>query len=87
MKLSIFTDCGVGSLLENGNKELLRTIEVESGILEKEIYYSCGDGFILYPNETTRTCQSNAEWSSNTHLSCLAGKVVFSILIQPVYFN
>ena len=62
-------------MLDRGKKTATEIVTVEGGTLEKELFYSCNDGFILYPNESVRTCQSNANWSSETELTCLAGKM------------
>ena len=62
--------------MENVSREITKTFEVESMTLVQELLYSCDEGFILYPNKPTRTCQENAEWSSNLELSCLLGDFV-----------
>ena len=59
--------------MENVNKEITKTVEVENMTLIQELLYSCDEGFVLYPNKSIRTCQENAEWSSNLKLSCLLG--------------
>ena len=59
--------------MENVNKEITKTVEVESMTLVQEVLYSCDEGFVLYPNKSIRFCQENAKWSSNLELSCLLG--------------
>ena len=59
--------------MENVNKKITKTVEVESMTLAQELLYSCDEGFVLYPSKPIRSCQENAEWSSNLKLTCLIG--------------
>ena len=76
----LLPDCGVGSLLENGAKEARRSVKIENGTLEQELYYSCDTKFQLYPRIQVKTCELNAEWFPDTVLTCIPGKIYFVVL-------
>ena len=75
----IFSDCGDGDLLVNGIKTITSSITSNStdaiSIVEQEIAYSCNSGFLLFPNETTRTCEIGGNWTPNKKLSCVKGNI------------
>ena len=75
----IFSDCGDGDLLVNGIKTIISDITSNSTgadtIVEQEIAYACNSGFLLFPNETIRTCEIGGDWTPNRELSCLKGNV------------
>ena len=74
-----FSDCGDGDSLVNGLKTITRSITSNStdgnSIVEQEIAYSCNSGFLLFPNETTKTCEIGGDWTPSGELSCLKGNV------------
>ena len=64
------------------------TFKVESGTLQKKIHYQCDPGFQLFPSKTitTKTCESNGEWTPSTEVSCIPGKIYnicFTSVIRP----
>ena len=79
--MTFVSDCGAAPLLENGQKTILKNITLDLGLLEREVSYSCDDGFFLYPNLPARTCQASAEWSSDDELSCIGRKYNYLVVL------
>ena len=63
---------------------VVKSAAVEGGTLPLEIKFECDVDFQIYPEHvnTTKICEPNTEWNSNTEVSCVPSKInMFSVYI------